>query len=152
MSSTTNSDPFGRTLTLIDGDLQLVDGDFTMVVGRDDLLQGLNVMIYTPFGSDIFNISYGFDLLNALSSAVPPHAIQDVIRLNIVKSLAIDNRIREVKEIVFDDDAHFFELSPQSGPIDRGNARRNFRNWQAIVVLHTVLDTDVVLSLQGSGL
>jgi len=152
MSSTTNSDPFGRTLALIDGDLQLVDGDFTMVVGRDDLLQGLNVMIYTPFGSDIFNINYGFDLLNALSSAVPPHAIQDVIRLNIVKSLAIDNRIREVKEIVFDDDPHFFELSPQSDPIDRGNARRNFRNWQAIVVLHTVLDTDVVLSLQGSGL
>jgi len=152
MAPTTNPDPFGRTLALVNGDLQFADGDFVMLAGRDDLLQGLNVMIYTPFGSDIFNVNYGFGLLDALSSPVPPHAIQDVIRLNIVKSIATDNRIREVKEVVFDDDPHFYDLSPQSDPTERSNARRNFRNWQAIVVLHTVADADVIVSLQGSGL
>ena len=122
-----------------------------MIAGRDDLLQGLNVMIDTPFASDIFNVSYGFDILNALSSPQPPNAVQDVIRLNIVKSVSTDNRIREVKEVVFDDDPHFYELSPQSDQTDRANARRNFRSWQAIVVLRTISDTDVTLSLQGLG-
>lgn len=156
MNPTTNADPLGRTLALIDGDLQFVvmDGlrDFSMIAGRDDLLQGLNVMIGTPFASDIFNVNYGFDLLNALSSALPPQAIQDVIRLNIVKSVSTDNRIREVKEVVFDDDPHFYDLSPQSDPADRAQARRNFRSWQAIVVLRTTSDRNVTLSLQGLGL
>jgi hypothetical protein len=153
MASVSNSNPFGRTLALVNGDLQLVaDGGFAMVTGRDDLLQGLNTMIYTPFGSDIFNVNYGFDILNAIASPLPPQAIQDVIRLNIVKSVTVDNRIREVKEVVFDDDPHFYDLSPQSDPTDRSNARRTLRNWQAIVVLRTVSDTDVTISLQGSGL
>src|SRR5258708_17747636 len=132
MAPTTNPDPFGRTLALIDGDLQLANGDFTMVVGRDELLQGLHVMIGTPFASDIFNVIYGFDLLNALSSSQPPQAIQDVIRLNIVKSVSTDNRIREVKEVVFDDDPHFYDLSPQSDPADLASTRRNFRSCAAI--------------------
>ena len=151
MTTLSNPDPFGRTLALVNGDLQIASGDFVMVSGTDDLLQDLNVMIFTPFGSDIFNVNYGFDLLNALSSPVPPHSIQDVIRLNIVKSVSTDNRIREVKEVVFDDDPHFYDLSPQSDPTDRANTRRNFRSWQAIVVLHTVSDTDVSINLQGPG-
>jgi len=152
MTSVTTPGAFGRTLALVNGDLQFANGDFVIISGRDDLLQGLNTMIYTPFGSDIFNVNYGFDLLSALAAPLPPRAIQDVIRLNIVKSIAVDNRIREVKEVVFDDDPHFYDLSPQSDPKDRANARRTLRNWQAIVVLHTVSDTDVTISLQGSGL
>jgi len=152
MATVSSTDPFGRTLALVDGDLQMASGDFVFVTGRDELLQGLNVMIYTPLGSDVFNVNYGFDILNALASPLPPHAIQDVIRLNIVKSIAVDNRIREVKEVVFDDDPHFYDLSPQSDPTDRLNTRRNFRHWQAIVVLHTIADADVSISLQGSGL
>ena len=152
MATVSNSNPFGKTLAIVNGDLQLVGGDFVIITGRDNLLQGLNIMIYTPFGSDIFNVNYGFDLLSAIASPLPPQAIQDVIRLNIVKSVAVDNRIREVKEVVFDDDPHFYDLSPQSDPVDRSNARRTLRNWQAIVVLHTVADTDVTVSLQGSGL
>jgi hypothetical protein len=151
MNPISNPDPFGRTLTLADGDLQFAKGDFTMVVGRDELLQGLNVMIGTPFASDIFNVSYGFDLLSALSSPLPPQAIQDVIRLNIVKSITTDDRIREVKEVVFDDDPHFYDLSPQSNLADRSKTRRNFRSWQAIVVLRTVSGADVSVSLQGLG-
>jgi len=38
-----------------------------MVVGRDNLMQSLRAMIDTPFGSDIFNVNYGFDTLAILS-------------------------------------------------------------------------------------
>ena|ERR1700676_876773 len=151
MDTTSNPNPFGRSLTLIDGDLPLLNGDFGILVGRDNLLQGLNVMIDTPFATDIFNASYGFDLLNALAGGQSPKATQDVIRLNIVKSIGTDNRIREVKEVVFDDDPHFYDLSPQSDPVDRSNIRRNSRSWQAIIVLRTTSDTDIALSLQGLG-
>src|SRR5690242_10121957 len=120
---TLNLNPFGRTLALVNGDLQFANGDFVTISDRDDLVQGLNIMIYTPFGSDIFNVNYGFDILNAMAASLPPHAIQDVIRLNVVKSVAVDNRIREVKEVVFDDDPHFYDLSPQSDPTERSNAR-----------------------------
>jgi hypothetical protein len=66
--------------------------------------------------------------------------------------MATDNRIREVKEVVFDDDPHFYDLSPQSDPADRANTRRNFRSWQAIIVLHTVSEIEVSINLQGPGI
>jgi hypothetical protein len=152
MTAISNPDPFGRTLALVDGDLQLAGGDFAMVSGTDDLLQDLMVMMLTAAGGDIFNLNYGFDLLNALSSPVPPQSVQQIIRLNIVKSLSTDNRIRELKDVVFDDDPRFFGLSPQSDPVARAQARHSFRSWQAIVLLSTVTDTDLSVTLQGPGI
>jgi hypothetical protein len=58
---------FGRSLRLAGGDLRLVDGGFAMVSGQDNFLQALQIMIETPFGTDIFNINHGFDLLASVS-------------------------------------------------------------------------------------
>src|SRR5438067_1407747 len=66
------ADPYGRTLTLVDGDFAVAPGpdgppDFRLIAGKEELAQGLQVLIGTPQGSDIFNVAFGFDLLKTLA-------------------------------------------------------------------------------------
>jgi hypothetical protein len=142
---------FGRSFELANGDLRLVDNDFALINGRDNLLQGMQVMIETPFGTDVFNVNYGFDVLNLFTSTQSLVLIKELIRLNIIKSISTDNRIREIREVVFDDDPRFFELSPLENAEERRLSRKLRRRWQAIVVLATVSEGDVVLALDGRG-
>lgn len=109
-------------------------------------------MIETPMGSDVFNIGYGFDLLNSISAPQSISLIKDLIRLNIVKSLSLDNRVREIKEIAFSDEPRFFEISPEFDQEETRRLRKSERRWQAVVVLQTITEGDVALSLEGRGL
>ena len=59
---------FGRSLRVTDGDLVFEQGDLAIIAGRDNFLQAMQMMIETPFGTDIFNVNYGFDLLSILRS------------------------------------------------------------------------------------
>jgi phage baseplate assembly protein W len=111
---------FGKSLRLSEGDLvfegreeeengfPVVKQDLAVLAGRDNFLQGMQVMIETPLGSDILNVNYGFDILGILSTPQTVGFIKSLIRLNIVKSVSQDNRVREIKEVVFDDEPHFF--------------------------------------------
>lgn len=155
---------FGRSLQLSNGDLLLVereveeDGlrikkrDLAPVVGRDNFLQGMQVMIETPFATDIFNVNYGFDILNILQSPQPVRLVKELIRLNIVKSMSQDTRVREIKEVVFDDEPRFFEILPDQNADEHRRTRKTERRWQAIVVLETVSEGAVALRLDGIGL
>lgn len=148
--------PLGRSLAIAEGDLVLLDGDFVAVAGRENFLQGMQVMIETPFASDIFNIRYGFDIVGILSQPQLPGLLKELIRLNVVKSLSTDNRIREIREVAFSDDARFFELAPENDPGEARRARKLERRWQAVVVLHTIGapaggENEVVLRLEGQG-
>ena len=80
---------FGRSLQLTNGDLLFEQNDLLMITGRDNFLQAMQIMVETPFGTDIFNINYGFDILNILQSPQPVNLIKELIRLNIVKSLSL---------------------------------------------------------------
>jgi len=141
---------FGRSFRVQDGDLPLVGGDFATVAGRENFLQGLRIMIDTPFASDIFNNRYGFDLLTCLSAPQPPAIVKELIRLNIVRSLSTDDRLRQIKEIAFDDEARFFELNPESDPDDHARSRQLSREWQAFVVMDTV-EEPASLVVSGIG-
>lgn len=143
---------FGRSLQLNDGDLLFDQGDLATIADRDNFLQAMQVMIETPFGSDIFNVNYGFDLLDILQSPQPVSQIKDLIRLNIVKSVSQDTRVREIKEVVFDDESRFFEILPDQNADEHRRTRKTERRWQAIVVLTTVSEGEVVLRLDGAGL
>jgi len=143
---------FGRSLLLGEGDLVLDNGDFLPVAGRENLFQGIQVMIHTPFASDIFNATYGFDLLNCLAAPQPPAVVRELIKLNVVKSLTTDSRILQIKEIVFDDEPRFYELNPGSDPEQNLNLRQSSRRWQAIVVAQTAQEASVAIRIQGSGL
>jgi 3-deoxy-D-manno-octulosonic-acid transferase len=142
---------FGRGFSLQNGDLTFAAGDLATVEGRDNLLQGLAVMIETPFGSDVFNVSYGFSFLEAVSQVDSIRLVKEFLRLNLVKSLSGDNRIREVKDVVFDDDPRFFDLSPQANAEERRARRKTAREWEALVVLETVPEGQVVLNVAGVG-
>ncbi len=166
---------FGRSLQLEDGDLIFDAGDggrdLAIVAGRDNFLQAMQVMIETPFGVDLFNVNYGFDVLAIMSSAQTVPRIKDLIRLNIVKSTSQDNRVREVKEVAFDDEQRFFDLMAPIGPqrnvdiatLQGGSAlpgaladtlqtqRKVQRRWEAVVVLQTINEGDVIISVSGSG-
>lgn len=153
MASNSNQpSAFGKSMKLTDGDLLFDQGDLALITGRDNFLQAMQVMIETPFGTDIFNVNYGFDILNILQSPQPVNLIKELIRLNIVKSVSQDNRVREIKEVVFDDDPHFFELLPDQNADEHRRTRKTERRWQAIVVLETISEGEVALQLEGTGL
>lgn len=143
---------FGTSLQLCNGDFLFEQGDLALISGRDNFLQALQVMIETPFGTDLFNVNYGFDILNILQTPQPVSSIKDLIRLNIVKSVSQDIRVREIKEVVFDDEARFFEIFPDQNADDHRRTRKTERRWQAVVVLDTVSEGEVALRLDGIGL
>ena len=142
---------FGRSLVLNDGDLAFESGDFQIIAGRDNFFQGMRAMINTPTGSDIFNVRYGFDLLSCLAAPKSPSVIKQLIKLNIVKSLSTDNRIRQIEEIAFDDEPRFYELSPESDPDANSKKRQASRQWQAIAVVQTIQEGSVTITLGGLG-
>lgn len=142
---------FGRSLQLSEGDLLFEQSDLVMIVGRDNFLQGMQVMIETPFATDVFNVNYGFDILGILSLPQNVPRIKDLIRLNIVKSVSQDNRVREIKEVVFDDEPRFFEIFWDENSDEHRHLRKAERRWQAVVVLQTINEGEVTLSLEGSG-
>jgi phage baseplate assembly protein W len=143
---------FGRSLQLVNGDLAFENGDFAMIEGRDNFLLAMQVMIETPFGSDVFNVNYGFDLFSVMSLPQTVGSAKAVIRLNIVKSLTQDDRVREVKEIVFDDEPRFFEISPNENESEHRTIRKTERRWQTMVLLETISEGEVALLLEGTGL
>jgi hypothetical protein len=143
---------FGRSLRLAEGDLLLAQGDLVTIAGRDNFLQAMQIMIETPFATDIFNVNYGFDLLSILGPAPSVRLSKELIRLNIVKSVSQDNRVREIKEVVFDDDPRFFEILPDQNADEHRRTRKIERRWQAIVVLETISEGEVALRLEGTGL
>jgi hypothetical protein len=135
-----------------EGDAGIVKRDLALLVGRDNFLQSMQVMIETPFGSDIFNVNYGFDLLGILSTLQTVGFIKSLIRLNIVKSLSQDNRVREITEVVFDDDPRFVEILPDQNVDENRRTRKVERRWQAVIVLQTISEGEVALRLEGTGL
>ena len=141
----------GRSLGLVGGDLILTAGDFEEVAGRENFLQSLRVMIETPTATDVFNVGYGFDVVGILGAPQTVSLVKDLVRLNLVKSLSLDDRVREIKEIVFDDEPRFFEISRAFTPEGSRQSRKGSRRWQAVVVLQTVEAEDVTLNLEGRG-
>jgi phage baseplate assembly protein W len=142
----------GKSLQLISGDLIVSNNDFVMVADQNNFLQAMQIMIETPLGNDIFNINYGFDLLGSISQPSVLGRIKDVIRLNIVKSLSQDNRVQEIREVVFDDEPRYFELNLDQEPEEHRRIRKTERRWQVVVILKTISDGEVALKLEGVGL
>ncbi len=141
----------GKGLELANGDLRIVNDDFVPIRDRDNFLQDLQVMIETPLGSDVFNVNYGFDLLNSISLPESVSFIKELIRLNIIKSLSLDDRVKEIKEVTFNDEPRFFEINPAANAAQSRDSRKVDRRWEAVVVLQTITDSEVSLSLEGRG-
>jgi hypothetical protein len=142
---------FGTSIALADGDFTLVNGDLAPVSGLDNFGQALRVIVETPFGSDQVNVNYGLDIAAIFTAANSVRSIKDVIRLNLVKSFATDNRVREIREIVFDDEPDFPVLAPELAGTDPGATARHRRVWHAVIALTTVAGDQRQILVSGAS-
>src|SRR6516165_7528856 len=140
---------FGTSIALVDGDFSLVNGDLALVSGTDNFGQAVQVIVGTPFGSDQINVNYGLDIAAIFTVANSVRSVKDVIRLNLVKSLSADNRVREISEILFDDEAGFAALAPEFAGGDPGATARHGRVWHAVIALTTVTASQQQVVVSG---
>jgi len=151
MSDGVPASVFGTSIALVDGDFRLVNGDLASVSGLKNFGQALRVIVETPFGSDQVNVNYGLDIAAIFTVASSVRSIKDVIRLNLVKSLATDDRVREVREIVFDDEPDFAVLAPEFAGADPGATARHGRVWHAVIALTTVIGDQRQIVVSGAS-
>jgi hypothetical protein len=122
----------GHSLALIDGDLVLEDGRLGEVSGEANLVQALALRVLTPFGSDQFNTGYGFDAQNVFSQPANARTVEDLISLNLVRTLGTDSRVREIRDVVF---------------LDPGEAHRR-RSWTVQISIITIGNRPQTFKLQ----
>jgi hypothetical protein len=96
---------YGHGLELDDGDLVLTGGRLSEVDGLANLVQALTLRVLTPLGDDRFDTRYGFDAAAVFGQPVGAPAVADLIRLNLVRTLATDPRVAEVSDVSFLDPA-----------------------------------------------
>src|SRR5438093_953339 len=123
---------FGHSLKMVDGDLVVQDGGLQEIAGQDNLLQALVLRILTPFGSDIFNTSYGLDIRAAFTEPNPVHIVKELIKLNLVRTLGMDPRVHDVRDIIFEDDPAYSARHPEVSP-ERVRDDRHRRSWKVDV-------------------
>jgi phage baseplate assembly protein W len=154
------ADPYGRTLVLDDGDLELARGadgarDFVYIAGKLELAQGIQVLVGTPLGSDIFNRVFGFDLINTLAQPVALREMRELIRLCVGKALAQEPRIRQIQAIAFADEPAFLAIHPEITPEQQSalaQQQKATRSWKLDVLLDTRLGDQLAAGIQGVGL
>lgn len=91
------------------------------VSGGDNLGQDLRVAMLTVTGSDVFNVAFGFDGIRVLTEGIEPALTAEMLRLSVLKTVALDPRIRRVLDV------RMSETEPGS------------RRWKVEVELQTVL-------------
>ncbi|MBD0708187.1 MULTISPECIES: hypothetical protein [unclassified Streptomyces] len=97
-------DVLGHGLLLDDGDLVLEDGDLAPVSGLANLAQALTLRLLTPYGSDRFHHLYGLSVEEAFTRPGVVGEVRDLLRLEIVRTLAADPRVHEVTGVEFAED------------------------------------------------
>jgi len=153
------ADPYGRTLTLTDGDFVLAAGsggflDLATITGKDELVQGIQVLVGTNLGTDIFNTAFGFDLVNTLAAPKSFPQVQQLIRMCVVKALSQEPRIRQITAIAFVNDPAYLTLHPEVTPTQQQaliQQQRASRQWSLDVQFDTRLNDQVIAGIQGVG-
>jgi hypothetical protein len=152
-------DPLGHSLKLEEGDLVLERpaGDaleLGRVRGVSALAQALRLTFETPLGSDPLNTAHGFDLLALGAHEYGVHTRKEYLKLHLVRVVGSDARIKEVRELFFDDEPRFFELhagefgSEQERDEHRSRVHAS-RRFTATLELETRAGDAVVLEVGG---
>jgi hypothetical protein len=137
------ADRFGHGLLIADGDLALERDPVTnlsqlrRISGLANLVQALVLRIRTPLGNDEFNTTYGLDVANIFTQPTGARVTKELIKLNLVRTLGTDPRVREVRDVVFLDEPEFLAQHPE---LDAREARkrRQERLWRVQVTIITV--------------
>ncbi|HYU75253.1 MAG TPA: hypothetical protein VEL31_21500 [Ktedonobacteraceae bacterium] len=138
--------PFGYSLALIDGDIAFDNGTLRIVEGKRNLLQALELRVLTPFDSDPFNTTYGLDVKDAFTLPGNIRMVKELLKLSLVRSLATDPRVRDIREVLFEDDPSYLAQHPQI-TAEMVQADRRSRFWHVDVVIETIDGQTASLSL-----
>src|SRR5262249_42163706 len=68
----------------------------------------------TPLGTDPLNASYGLDVSDAFTGSLTRQLAKEVLRLNLIRTVAGDPRVAEVISVLFDDDADYIAQHPEA--------------------------------------
>ena len=143
MTAPTPAGRFGRGLLLDDGDLVIDGKQLLEVEGIDNLTQALTLRVLTPFGSDRFNVGYGLDLTQVFREPTGVRMVKQIIKLNLVRTIGTDPRVREVRRVSFDDDPDRLAAQPELAPAVRAAHHR--RVWTVEVDIETSTDDSLTL-------
>ncbi|MGI5405330.1 hypothetical protein ACQEV9_00925 [Streptomyces chartreusis] len=144
----------GRSLAVDEGDLVIdsTTGNPATVEGLDALRQALTLTVETQLGSDRLHTTFGFDRLAVGRYPMSRLARKEYIRLELVRCLAADRRVTDIREVFFQDDPRFFELRPRAQGFSGSRPAHDVpssRSYTAYVIIETVAgDT---LTLQSGG-
>lgn len=105
---------YKRGLLLDDGDLVVAQGRLTETSGVANLQQGLTLRVLTPLGTDPLNARYGLDVSDAFTGSLTRQLAKEVLRLNLIRTVASDPRVAEVLSVLFDDDADYIAQHPEA--------------------------------------
>lgn len=91
----------GTDLEVRAGDLVFDGLDLVLVTGLDALAQSLRHRVLTPLGSDRYDTRYGLDVRALFTGPLASAgAARDVLRLNLVRAVGTDPRVREVSDVL----------------------------------------------------
>ncbi|MGD0247103.1 MAG: hypothetical protein ABSB59_43195 [Streptosporangiaceae bacterium] len=144
----------GSSLELDSGDLVFDNqaGDLVMVTGTGALSQALVLSLETQLGSDRINSGFGFDRAAVGAYAYGVHTQKEYVKLQLVRCVGLDRRVKTVREVFFQDDPRYFELNPQLDLAAQeaiAAAARASRDYTVYVIVETI-NSDVV-TLQAGG-
>jgi len=156
----TVADPYGRAFLLSGGDYVVAPGadglmDLASVSGKEELAQGIQILVGTPLGSDLFNRNFGFDLINTLAQPRPLAQMRELVRLCVVKALSQEPRIRQLAAVAFTDETAYRAIHPELTDADISalkSQQSSTRKWSIDVLLDTRFNDQLVAQLQGVGL
>ena len=144
----------GRSLAVEDGDVvfEQVAGVARLreVAGMPNLMQALELRVLTPLGSDRFNTLYGLDYEQIFGSEEGLRMVKELIKLNLVRTLATDNRVADVRDIFFQDDEEYLARHPEVSELEL-RADRVRRRWEVEALLDTAEAGEVALRLRIGG-
>lgn len=148
------SPSLGRSLRLDAGDLHFdqATGSLETVEDLPALSQALVLAIETQLGSDRINATFGFDRLAVGAYAYGINTRKEYVKMQLVRCVGSDRRVRDVREIFFEDDPRFFELQPSLGATAQEQisaAARASREYTVYVVVETIASE--TLTLQAGG-
>jgi hypothetical protein len=90
----------GIGLLLSAGDIVFDEtGSLQPISGVPAVLQDLTARVLTPLGSDPFDTTYGFDAVSVFAQPANVRTTQDLIRLNLVRTLGTDRRVSEIHDV-----------------------------------------------------
>jgi hypothetical protein len=145
----------GRSLRLEDGDLVFDDhtGDLVEVEQVAALSQALQLSIATQLGTDRLNAQFGFDRLAVGAYAHGLHTRKEYVKLQLVRCVGLDPRVRDVREVFFSDDPRAFELQPGLDARARDRivaAIRASRQYTAFVLVETITSQPLTAEAEGT--